>query len=481
MARLRTYLASACVAGLLLCAAAPFSVGVTEGVQPAFAKEVFVQADDEGSKSSESKSDGADGEGSADVEEAPLDKAKRLISVLPTDPDAVTEADRAAIDAAAEAYNDLNASDRDALDSIYLGKEQTYGRWLEAAQWGLEAQQPVDSSISLLDGDYSDYVSSSSTMGKSTSQRARSWSVAKLVVVDGKAIATVRCSSESSFVNMRVGGVDYSATLVDGVPQFDVPLYVNGTTSFTIDANAIADSIAYRITVSLPMQAAEEDDVLAAKEKASKASSSASTRYVSSDAEAVVQAAANLEAAVAKDGVTAIELDVATKALNEAIASATPLPKTSDSSSSSGSSGKSSSSGSSSSSSKSSSSKSSSSSSSTSSTSSSNTPPRVSGTGKSQAVPAVKGNSQASASSAKKSDASDKGAASKETTQTVESSEGLPAAQAGSSTGQISAALEGKDEPVPWSSLIVGGILMTLFVGGMCARTLQFVRAKDRA
>ena len=97
-------------------------------------------------------------------------------------------------------------------------------------------------------------------------------------------------------------------------------------------------------------------------------------------------------------------------------------------------------------------------------------------------MPTPKTNSQTNSPADAKSNASSKPGAGEEATQTVESTGGLPAAQAGSTAEQLSAVSGNQAEaPVPWSSLIVGGILFTLFVGGMCGRTLQFVRAKDKA
>ena len=432
----------------------------------------------DGSTASEEKSSSG---ASASDEETPLEKAMRLIIALPSDPDAVTEADRAAIDAATDAYNALGKSDRDIVDSTLCpGTDHTYDRLLESAQWGLEAQQPVDNTVAILDGDYSAYVSSSSTRGKSSSKRDRSWSVVKFVVEDERGIATVRCNTESSFTNMRVGGVDYPTTSTDGVPQFEVPLFVNGTTTFTVDANSVSSSIAYRITLSLPLQVASADEVDAARTQASSASSSAKSKYVAADAQAVEEAALRLSIAAEKSDVTVIELDNATKALNEAVASATPLPKSGSSrsnasSKSSGSSSKSSTS-----------SASTSSKSGTSSTTGASSGPasasRVSGTPQSQAVPAVKSSSASSSSASAAKTTDSKKSDADERAQTVAATGTLPAAQSGASTEQIAPDSVPTSGPAfSWSSLVAAGLMAMLLIGGMCAQTLLFIRAKDAA
>lgn len=254
--------------------------------------------------------------------ETALAKAKRLIAALPADPDSITEGDRPAIEAAQSAYDALPSEDQKTLDATMLAKEQTYGRWLESAQWGLLAQRPIDNSLAVVDGDYSVYVTSASSMGKSTSQRARSWTVVKLTVTDGKATAVVRCNTESAFANMRVGGKNYKANAVNGVPEFTVPIVVNGTTTFTIDANSISDSIAYQMNTTLQLQPASISSVTAAASKAGTALGSDWSAYEDASVSAVMSAANALAAAATRPGVTTVELNVTTTALDSAIAGA---------------------------------------------------------------------------------------------------------------------------------------------------------------
>ena len=258
----------------------------------------------------------------SDAEETQIEKVKTLIAALPADPDSITEGDRPAIEAAQSAYDALPSEDQKTLDATMLAKEQTYGRWLESAQWGLLAQRPIDNSLAVVDGDYSVYVTSASSMGKSTSQRARSWTVVKLTVTDGKATAVVRCNTESEFANMRVGGKNYKANAVNGVPEFTVPIVVNGTTTFTIEANSISDSIAYQMNTTLQLQPASISSVTAAASKAGTALGSDWSAYEDASVSAVMSAANALAAAATKLGVTTIELNVATAALDSAIAGA---------------------------------------------------------------------------------------------------------------------------------------------------------------
>ena len=199
----------------------------------------------------------------ASSEETPLQKAMRLIRALPEDPGRVNETDRAAISEAQAAYDILSDAEKTALDTTYVpGKDPTYGRWLETAQWGLLALRPIDNSLAIADGDYSAYASSSSTMGKSTSPRNKKWKAVSLTVENGKAWVVLRChkesgeTSESELRFMRVGGVEYPARVVDNVPEFKVPVAPNTAMAATIRANNISTSIAVQVSVSLPLEKA---------------------------------------------------------------------------------------------------------------------------------------------------------------------------------------------------------------------------------
>ena len=247
---------------------------------------------------------------------ADIDEVKALIAVLKADPDEITEADREDIERAGQAYAALSADDQALLDEEIYSKNQTYGRWLESAEWALLALTSMDSTANLADGDYSALASSTCDMGKSTSARSREWTVAKLVVANGKFTALVRCDGVSAFRNMRVGGVDYAAGLVDGVPEFEVPFKVNEPVYITVDANELADSIVYRLQVVLDTSTAGDGAIEAARSAAQSAQAKAGGDV------AVAVAASSLLALADKPGVTGAELQVAQSTLAAALAAA---------------------------------------------------------------------------------------------------------------------------------------------------------------
>lgn len=242
-------------------------------------------------------------------QESALDAAKALIAALPADPDDIDASWADEIGAARAAYDALSTADQSTLDSTVLDKEQSYGRWLESAVWGLAAAtETVDASTDLSSGDYSAYVSSESDMGKSTSERARSWSVTKLVVADGRFSAVIACDGASAFKKLRLGGIDYTAELVDGVPTFTVPFQVNESLKFTVDASALADSIAYEIEASLDLSAATSDEVANARAIAALARSGVRDSWTQASQARVRAAAGSLAELAASDGVKRVEL-----------------------------------------------------------------------------------------------------------------------------------------------------------------------------
>lgn len=281
-------------------------------------------------------------------QETPYEKAIRLIEALPTDPDAMSEEHWDALDEAQAAYDALTEVEQRQLDEEYPPtKNVTYGRWLESAQWGRITMQAVDSSLDLADGDYSKFVTSESNMGKSTSKRKKRWLVVKLTVSGGKAQAVIRCDQTSEFKNMRMGGIDYPANTVDGVPEFTVPFRVNDTVTFTVDANDNADSIAVQIQSTLPLNQATAEEVAAAKSSAQATLSADLSGYVDEGVKAIRSAANALMALAQKAGVTVVELNAASQVVNDAIANAEkktatdstePSPSSSSASSSSASS-----------------------------------------------------------------------------------------------------------------------------------------------
>lgn len=242
-------------------------------------------------------------------QESALDAAKALIAALPADPDDIDASWADEVEAARAAYDALSAADQATLDSTVLDKEQSYGRWLESAVWGLAAAtETVDASTDLSAGDYSAYVSSESNMGKSTSERARSWGVTKLVVADGGFSAVIACDGASAFKNLRLGGVDYTAEVVDGVPRFTVPFRVNEPLKFTVDASALADSIAYEIEASLDLSEATSGEAANAREVAALALSGVQGSWTRASQARVRAAAGSLASLAATDGVKRVEL-----------------------------------------------------------------------------------------------------------------------------------------------------------------------------
>ncbi|MDD6685840.1 MAG: hypothetical protein PUE47_08690, partial [Lachnospiraceae bacterium] len=103
-----------------------------------------------------------------------IEHVKELIAALPDIKD-VTADNEAQIKEAESAYNALSDADKTTLDdptNIPAGKEQSYGRVLESALWGLEVLKKVDNSTTLPQGTYSasttPALTSSSSKGKSS-------------------------------------------------------------------------------------------------------------------------------------------------------------------------------------------------------------------------------------------------------------------------------------------------------------------------
>ena len=237
---------------------------------------------------------------------------KELIAGLERDPDAVTEDNRASIEEARAAYDALSIADQQQLDTETLAKEQSYGRILESAEWALEVLVPIDNSTGLTDGDYTKFIHSSSNLGKSNSRRTKSWSIAKLTAKGGYLAASIRCEGESTFRTLRIGNITYTANVIDGIPEFEVPFKENETLYFTVDTNEKADSIAYALTSSIDERPASADEKENAKQLATQGSALGNdTSYTEETRALVVNAAAKLLALASKETVMSIELQVA--------------------------------------------------------------------------------------------------------------------------------------------------------------------------
>ena len=197
-------------------------------------------------------------------EEAPIDKVKALISAIPLDPYDITEDNRAAIETAKAAYDELDANDRAALDEEILAKSQSYGRVLESALWTLESFDAVDDSTTLADGTYTGKAMAQSDMGKSTSARARAWSVEKVVVKDGKAMAVISRAGTTPLATLHLGGVEYTNVDTEGGSRFEIPVDLNSDMYFAVKIQGAVestDAIAYHFLALIDESRAKPDPV----------------------------------------------------------------------------------------------------------------------------------------------------------------------------------------------------------------------------
>lgn len=160
-------------------------------------------------------------------DELGADIAKKMIEALPYDPWKVTTRDAEAIGLVESVYNALSSGERTGLDSE-LYRTTTYGRALEQAVWALRAQQAVDNSTTLADGEYTGKVKSSSSIGKSLSERRRTFEVKKVTAAGGKATALIEYEGTSADL-VLVGGQTYRHVNADeeARSQFEVPIKLN--------------------------------------------------------------------------------------------------------------------------------------------------------------------------------------------------------------------------------------------------------------
>ena len=169
-----------------------------------------------------------------------IEHVKELIAALPDIKD-VTAKNETQIKAAENAYNALSDADKATLDdqkNTPAGKEQSYGRVLESALWGLEVLKKVDNSTTLPQGTYSasttPALTSSSSKGKSSSSRIRTWTVTEVTVDgQGKAVATIQVDS-GTYTTLRTNGETYQGTASgpgrNKVTTFqNVPIDLNST------------------------------------------------------------------------------------------------------------------------------------------------------------------------------------------------------------------------------------------------------------
>ncbi|MDO4476084.1 MAG: hypothetical protein Q4B59_04800 [Lachnospiraceae bacterium] len=194
-----------------------------------------------------------------------VDSVKQQILKLKGEPLNVTEADRSLIEAVAAAYRQLSAADQKLLDEASceelltdgVGTSQSYGRVLEACQWGLYSLQLPDPTTTLPQGVYTTAtqpaVSSTSDKGKSTSSRPRSWTVDELIV-DAGHNASARISVNSTgYDYIQCGGARYQrlSDSASGVSSFLVPVDPNSTFYIIGHSTSMPTSIAYKMTCAI--------------------------------------------------------------------------------------------------------------------------------------------------------------------------------------------------------------------------------------
>lgn len=196
-----------------------------------------------------------------------LHLARCAIIVLPSDPYEVTSSCKRAIATAQRIVDSLPAALRSELDSDEDGKvvssSKSYGRYLENAEWALDSLKAVNNATGLAPGTYTGQVSSTSSLGKSTSRRALSFTVESVQVIDGQAFATIVHSSNTSDT-LRLGGVEYKHYEVNTSDRshYYIPVELNSTFHFSVKgkgATAETDAISYEMTVQADEYAMSPD------------------------------------------------------------------------------------------------------------------------------------------------------------------------------------------------------------------------------
>ena len=168
------------------------------------------------------------------------------------DPAKVTTENAAAINAAKAAYDALSDADKAVVDSLIVEYgTQSYGRVLENAVWGLEAASALNNSTNFADGNYLDRFVVSSSKGKSTSDKERTWSLTDITVKNGKATGTLVSDQSSTFSSVIVNGTTYKNIAAAGEKsKFEIPLALGSTMSFVAVSNtAVKGGIAYQLTL----------------------------------------------------------------------------------------------------------------------------------------------------------------------------------------------------------------------------------------
>ena len=169
------------------------------------------------------------------------------------DPAKVTTENAAAINATKEAYDALSDADKAVIDSMIVEYgTQSYGRVLENAVWGLEATSALNNSTNFANGSYLDHFVVSSSKGKSTSDKERTWSLSDITVKNGKATGTLVSDQSSTFTSVIINGTTYNNIAAVGEKsKFEIPLALGSTMSFVAVSNtAVKGGVAYQLTVT---------------------------------------------------------------------------------------------------------------------------------------------------------------------------------------------------------------------------------------
>ena len=188
-------------------------------------------------------------------------------SVLPyqVDPATINVAASDAVQDAVTAYNKLGDTEKACLDNLLTYPElmvedeslvhptATFGWALQNAELGLAAQgqTEVDDSTSLADGFYTNLVTVEPVETKAASADACTWTIAKLEVAGGKAVATLQ-SDKSSYTEVTIAGKTYENIAADGAAsQFEVPIDLNSAMVFLAKSSNEAVPFAYQLSTAI--------------------------------------------------------------------------------------------------------------------------------------------------------------------------------------------------------------------------------------
>lgn len=219
-----------------------------------------------------------------------LDETKQMIDKLPNVIDVTKDKENVILEAK-KAYDGLTAEEQQTLDKETGSHQQSYGRVLESALWGLEALKTVDNNTTLKDGTYDKNsipsFSSSYSKGKSTSRRDKPWAINDITVSGGKVTGTVIVAS-TSYDYIRTNNTEYQCAekkeyVIEGYKNNsaikccvfkNIPIPVNGTLYFSAYSSAMSTEIAFTLknTIDVPVEPVNKDALKTAIENANNAS-----------------------------------------------------------------------------------------------------------------------------------------------------------------------------------------------------------------